>query len=52
LWHLDDLEGQPQVVKLAGVVDPVEGDAPRLVQVVVLGGFLQKEFFRKFFVAL
>ena len=52
LRHLHDLEGQPQVVELYDVIDAVERDAARLVEVVVLGCRLKKKPFRKFLVSL
>ena len=49
---LNDLKGQPEVVKLDDVVDTVESDAAGLIEVVVLGCRLQKKPFRKFLVSL
>ena len=52
LRHLHDLEGQPQVVELDDVIDAVECDAARLVEVVVLRRWLQEEPLGKLFVSL
>ena len=49
---MNDLKGQPEVVKLDDVVDTVESDAAGLVEVVVLGCRLKKKPFRKFLVSL